>query len=108
RAGTLSLAEDARGLAFAIDLPATTLAADILALAERGDLGGMSFSFRAIDEAWPARDRRELRAVDLLEISVVHSHPAYDRTEVHARSRLVATDAQARARRLRRAMADLI
>jgi len=30
---------------------------------------------------------RELRAVDLLEISIIHSWPAYPSTEVHARSR---------------------
>lgn len=108
RAGTLTLAEDARGLAFSIAVPETTLGADTLALAERGDLGGMSFSFRAVDEAWPARDRRELRAVDLLEISVVQAHPAYEATEVHARARLHATDDQRRALYIRRAMIGAI
>jgi HK97 family phage prohead protease len=108
RAGTLSLAEDGRGLAFTIQVPETTLGADILALAERGDLGGMSFSFRATDEAWPARDRRELRAVDLLEISVVHAHPAYDATSVQARARLEASDAMRSALRIRRALAGVI
>ena len=85
--GTLRLTEDARGLAFELDVPPTTLGADVLALAERGDLGGMSFGFRVTDEAWPAADRRELRAVDLVEVSVVQAFPAYSDTSVSARSR---------------------
>ncbi|MFT8247290.1 HK97 family phage prohead protease [Roseomonas sp. BN140053] len=84
--GTLRLAEDTRGLEFALDLPETQLGRDVLALAERRDLGGMSFGFRVKDEAWPARDRRELRAVELVEISVVHSFPAYSATTITARS----------------------
>ena len=53
-----------------------------------GDLGGMSFAFRVRPdgERWNGR-RRELRAVDLLEVSVIHSWPAYSATEVHARCR---------------------
>ena len=108
RAGTLSLAEDGRGLAFSIDVPNTTLGSDILALAERGDLGGMSFSFRATDEAWPSAGRRELRAVDLLEVSVVQSFPAYDATTVSARARLHGTEEMARALRVRRMLAGVI
>lgn len=46
----------------------------LVALADRGDLGGMSFGFIATDEAWQG-DTRELRAVDLREISVVQSRP---------------------------------
>src|SRR5690242_9897007 len=40
--GTLRLREDATGLAFELDVPDTTLGRDILALAERRDLSGMS------------------------------------------------------------------
>ncbi len=98
--GTLRLAEDSRGLAFDLDVADTQLGRDILVMAERRDLGGMSFSFHAKDEAWPAPDRRELRAVDLLEISVVLSFPAYAGTTVSARSLGLATAGQARLRRL--------
>ncbi len=84
---TLRLQEDARGLAFVLDVPDTTTGRDVLALAQRGDLGGCSIGFRATDEAWPARDRRELRAVDLVEISIVQAFPAYSQTTVTARSR---------------------
>ena len=44
-AGTLKLSQDSKGLAFQIDTPDTTLAKDMLALAERGDIGGASFAF---------------------------------------------------------------
>jgi HK97 family phage prohead protease len=85
KSGTLRLSEDSRGLAFDLDLPATTLANDLLALAERSDLGGMSFAFVPIDERWDG-DHRELRSVDLKEISVVQSWPAYERTTVQSRA----------------------
>lgn len=104
--GTLRLAEDSRGLHFELDMPDTGLGRDVLALAERRDLGGMSFSFKATDEAWPARDRRELRALDLFEVSVVHSHPAYQQTVISVRSRPVSQDDTAR--RIRRLMVELL
>ena len=83
---TLRLAEDSRGLNFDLDLPATSFANDVLALAERGDLGGASFAFNVRDEEWQG-DRRELRAVDLHEISIVSAWPAYEGTIVQARAR---------------------
>lgn len=87
RSGTLRLAEDSKGLAFDLDLPDTTAGRDLLALAERGDLGGMSFAFK-VGPNGEARsgDRRELRAVDLWEVSVVQAFPAYDGTSVSARA----------------------
>jgi uncharacterized protein len=87
RSGTLRLSQDSKGLAFDLDVPDTTSGRDTLALAERGDLGGMSFGFRARDEHWTG-DRRELRSLDLIEVSVVQAFPAYEGTTVAARSRL--------------------
>ena len=88
--GTLRLREDGRGLAFDLDLPDTQLGRDVLTLVQRGDVGGCSFGFRPTDEAWPAPGQRELRAVDLLEISCVHAWPAYGETTISARSRRAA------------------
>lgn len=85
RSGTLRLSEDTRGLAFDLDVPDTQAGRDVLALAERGDLGGMSFGFTARDESVDG-NRRELRAVDLFEVSVVAAFPAYDGTVINARS----------------------
>lgn len=101
RSKTLRLAEDARGLAFEIDVPDTQDGRDVLALAERGDLGGMSFGFVAKDQRRQG-DRRELRAVELHEISVVSAWPAYDGTEVQARARAAEPPRLAHARRLLR------
>ena len=98
RSGTLRLHEDGKGLAFSLDLPDTQAGRDVLALAERGDLGGMSFGFTVPKggESWQGT-RRTLRSVSLAEISVVSAWPAYEGTEIALRSR-EATD---RARRRR-------
>lgn len=86
RSGTLRLAEDTRGLSFDLDVPDTQAGRDVLALAERGDLGGMSFGFIARDENVDGH-LRELRSVDLYEISVVAAFPAYDGTVINARAK---------------------
>jgi HK97 family phage prohead protease len=100
RSGTLRLAEDSRGLAFDLDLPDTQLGRDLLALAERGDIGGASFGFRMVRETWPASDLRELHELRLMEISVVQAHPAYAATEVQARAQGAAEAPAWRLRRL--------
>jgi uncharacterized protein len=88
RSKTLSLVEDANGLAFAFDVPDTGPGRDVLALAQRGDLGGMSFGFTIPTggDHWDGT-KRELRAVNLIEISIVTAWPAYEGTSVAARSR---------------------
>lgn len=99
RSGTLRLSEDARGLAFDLDVPDTQAGRDVLALAERNDLGGMSFGFTALDERRDG-DLRELRAVELHEVSIVLAWPAYDGTVVQARSLFSAGTAERRRRAL--------
>lgn len=88
KSGNLKLTEDPQGLQFDISLPQTSAANDVLALAERGDLGGMSFAFTVTKdgERWQG-NRRELRSVNLVEISVVSSWPAYEGTTVNPRSK---------------------
>lgn len=88
RSGTLRLSEDSRGLAFSLDLPDTQAGRDVLALAERNDLGGMSFGFTIPKggESWSG-ETRTLRAIDLKEISIVQAWPAYPDTEIALRSR---------------------
>lgn len=99
RSGSLKLNEDATGLAFEIQVPDTQAGRDVLALAERQDLGGMSFGFTAIDDAMIG-NRRELRSVQLHEISVVLAWPAYDGTSVDARSLTRKTGFAAHAQRV--------
>ena len=86
KSGTLQLREDSKGLQFSLQLPDTTAGRDLAVLAARGDLGGMSFGFVATDESWSG-NTRELRSVELHEISVVQSWPAYSQTEVSLRNR---------------------
>lgn len=88
RSNTLRLTEDSKGLEFSLDLPDTAAGRDVLALAERNDLGGMSFGFRVPPggDSWTG-DRRTLRTIDLKEISIVSSWPAYSDTEIALRSR---------------------
>lgn len=106
RSGTLQLAEDAKGLAFTLTLPDTQAGRDVQALAERGDLGGMSFGFTVPDggEEWEG-SVRILRSIDLKEISVVSAWPAYAGTEVALRAMQRLDGAQRRARALRLAEA---
>lgn len=88
KSGTLELREDAEGLAFSLSLPDTQAGRDLVALAERDDLGGCSFGFTvsAEGEHWDG-NHRELRSVQLHEISIVQSWPAYANTTVNLRHR---------------------
>ena len=87
RSGTLELREDDTGLAFALQMPDTQAGRDLVALAERGDLGGCSFGFSVADggDSWDGNSR-ELRAVNLAEVSIVSAWPAYQDTEISLRS----------------------
>lgn len=86
RNGTLRLSEDSRGLAFDLDVPDTTLGRDMLAMAERGDIGGASFAFRVPKggDSWEGRNRT-LHRVELVDVSIVVAFPAYSGTTVSAR-----------------------
>jgi len=99
RSGTLELREDDTGLAFTLSVPDTATGRDLIALAERGDLGGASFGFVVPDggDSWNGNNR-ELRAVNLHEVSIVQSWPAYGDTEVSLRSRPVMDEWLDRAR----------
>lgn len=90
KSGSLQLSEDVHGLRFELQVPDTTAGRDLIALAERGDLGGCSFGFTVPKDGdhWSG-DHRELRSVDLHEVSIVQSWPAYANTEVSLRHRPV-------------------
>ena len=88
KAGTLRLSEDDHGLRFETeDLPATSYAADVLALVASGNAGGASFAFAVPPggERWQGK-RRTLVDLDLAEVSVVAAHAAYAGTSVQVRS----------------------
>jgi HK97 family phage prohead protease len=87
---TLKVWEDDKGLRFEVQMPDTTYATDLLALMKRGDIAGASFGFRVSPNGESFRNEgggkalRELRAVELFEVSVTGS-PAYDATHVSIR-----------------------
>lgn len=102
RSKTLRLSEDSRGLVFSLDLPDTQAGRDVMELAKREDLGGMSFGFTVPPggEEWDG-ERRTLRTVALKEISVVSAWPAYPDTSLALRSAPRDFHNTARGRRLR-------
>lgn len=91
RVGSLSLRETARGLEFDMTPADTSTGRDVLALAKRGDLAGMSFGFRvrgADGEAWKQDGRnivRELRDLELFEVSTT-AFPAYPSSTISTRA----------------------
>jgi HK97 family phage prohead protease len=87
-AGTLRLQKDGHGLRAEISPPNTTMAKDLMVSIKRGDISGMSFRFRALDDEWHLEDGMPIREVaDMVigEVSIV-SEPAYPDTEVAVRS----------------------
>ena len=99
KAGTLRLAEDARGLAVEIDLPDTRVARDLAESMARGDVDQMSFGFTVAQDRWSrgiegVAERTILRVGRLFDVSVV-TFPAYPETEAAMRSRGFAEAAQA-------------
>lgn len=89
-AETLDLAIDDHGLRVEIFPPGTQIARDLLESIGRGDVSGMSFSFRVIpggDDWRTEGDQviREVRDVELFDVSPV-AFPAYPQTQVDARA----------------------
>jgi HK97 family phage prohead protease len=90
RSGTLSLAEDDRGLRVEATLdPMNPDAARVISAMRRGDISQMSFAFRTIKDSW-SNDRsvRELREVQLFDVSVV-TFPAYESTVAELRAQQI-------------------
>jgi len=88
-AGTLSLREDAKGLAVVISLPDTTAGRDALVSVKRRDVRGMSIAFQIIRQTWVMpEDRKELplrivSEIKLYEVSPV-AFPAVEETSIEA------------------------
>jgi len=92
RSGTLKLSKDAHGLRVEARLPDTQLGRDVAELVRRGDAYGMSFAFlpRKGGETWQG-DRRTLTDVQLFDVSVVRTAPAYPATSVAVRKKRLAS-----------------
>jgi HK97 family phage prohead protease len=88
RSGTLRLSEDGHGLRAEATLPPTTVGRDLSVLMQRGDVDSMSFGFTvpAGGDTWADNGaKRELREVNLFEVSVV-TFPAYEATSAQVRA----------------------
>lgn len=86
--GTLDIREDERGLAFTNDLPDTSDGRDLVVQIGRGDIEGMSLSFRALKEEWDETVEPPMRTIveaNLYEITYT-AFPAYPDTQVGLRS----------------------
>lgn len=88
KAGTLRLDKTAQGLQVTIDPPDTTAARDILESIARGDVSGMSFGFRTLEDQWDQKTDPPTRTVldmEMFDVSIV-TYPAYPQTDVALRS----------------------
>jgi HK97 family phage prohead protease len=87
-AGTLTLREDSKGLAFENELPNTTDGNDLVVQIERRDVSGMSFGFIATKQEWDETvdpPHRTILEARLFEITY-SAFPQYTETEVDLRS----------------------
>jgi HK97 family phage prohead protease len=93
RAGTLSLRKDNTGLRIEIEPDLEiSYAKDIVRAVARGDVSGMSFGFRVLEDEWHKEDGKPVRDVidmDISEFSVV-TFPAYQDTSVEVAKRSLA------------------
>lgn len=109
-AGTLRLAEDARGLLVEIDLPPTQLGRDTWVLVQRGDVSQMSFRFwvpTPEGERWTrvnGETIRRLLDIDFDDVTVA-TYPAYEKSVVAVQQRAAqfAADLDSQAVRAREA-----
>jgi uncharacterized protein len=91
RAGTLKLAQDAKGLAYSFGLSDATYAHDLGIALSRGDVYQSSFSFTIGKQTWKKVDGLTVRQIDvvdeLYDVSPV-TFPAYRGTSVGLRMAL--------------------
>jgi HK97 family phage prohead protease len=87
--GTLTLAQDAKGLRVEIDPPNTSIGNDAIENVRRGDIKGMSFRFpRGAKDSWRmdgGESVRTLHKVGLREVTLT-TIPAYDDTSASLRA----------------------
>lgn len=91
-AGTLNLFTDGIGLRCEITLPNTTWGNDAYESIQRGDVDGMSFGFRCIEDMWSKTEyegreiyKRTILEVELFEVSPC-VFPAYPDSQINWRS----------------------
>lgn len=90
---TMQLSVDDNGMAIRVklDIENNAEAKSLYSAVQRGDISGMSFMFRIDDEEWENLESdhptRHIRAIStVIEVSAV-TFPAYEDTEINARSK---------------------
>lgn len=86
--GTLQLIEDDSGVKASIDPPESQIGNDLVESVRRGDLSGMSFGFRALNDSWGIVDGESVRTIheaELFDVSIT-AFPSYPDTTVAVRS----------------------
>ena len=98
---TMKLSVDLTGLAMdaRIDTENNQEARAVYSAVERGDVSGMSFSFRVKEQAWEKLDtdypvRRIKKIAKVYEVSAVND-PAYEQTDISARDKEALDSARA-------------
>lgn len=98
---TMQLSPDVNGLAIRVklDVENNADARALYSAVSRGDITGMSFMFAVQDDAWDDLDTdhptRRIRSISsVVEVSAV-TFPAYDATEINARSKEALDSARA-------------
>lgn len=98
---TMQLSPDNEGLAIRVTLDTenNAEARSLYSAVKRGDISGMSFKFSVSDEEWENLESdhptRHIRAISsVVEVSAV-TWPAYDATEINARSKETLENAKA-------------
>jgi HK97 family phage prohead protease len=94
-AGTLDLSEDAKGLATVIRPPDNEWGRPVVDAIKRGDVSGMSISFRIVRQEWRFPDEAERAAGVLPSRTILEAKlydvgpvtfPAFEQTSISARS----------------------
>lgn len=100
RSGTLSLRKDSKGLRIEVEPDEEiSYARDIMRAVARGDVSGMSFAFRTLEDEWNYEGKTPIRTVTDMRISEVSivTFPAYPQTDVQVAQRSLAAFQQSAA-----------
>lgn len=111
---TMQLMPDAEGMAIRVNLDTenNAEAKSLYSAVQRGDISGMSFMFSINREAWDNLEsehptRRILEIGSVVEVSAC-TFPAYDSTEINARSKTALDNARAALEKARSTDAKLL
>ena len=111
---TMQLTVDERGMSIRVllDTVNNAEAKSLFSAVQRGDLNGMSFAFGVSDEEWEDLEKehplRRIKGIStVVEVSAV-TFPAYEATEIYARSKEALDSARSALERVRQQTAEAV